>query len=204
MVLSVIASLVVPVALSSRATAAPAMPAAISAGLPDPTARGPFGHQVIEEAKFGLADIEEPNSDGAAPTAGTAQAAEQVEIRGQLYMPDWHLRKTPSPLIVLVHGNHGSCDSGQDSVHDTCAQFKHNEDGYAYLAENLATWGYTTFSISQDQLMMRQDNNKGKGMHSRRMLIAGPWTRSPRRARPKVCPWTRTRLSARRCRATLT
>ncbi|MDT4935408.1 MAG: large repetitive protein, partial [Pseudonocardiales bacterium] len=181
-----IAGLTVPVALTSEATAAPAKsvttaaptaaaarpPATTAADLPDPTARGPFGHQVIEEAKFGLATIEEPNSDGAAPTAGTAQAAEQVEIRGQLYMPDWNLRTTPSPLIIVVHGNHGSCDSGQDSVHDTCAQFKHNEDGYAYLAENLATWGYTTFSISQDQLMMRQDNNKGKGMHNRRMLIA--------------------------------
>ena len=179
MLLPVIALLTVPVALTSQASAAPAKkagvaaaPAKPSAGLPDPTARGPFGHQVIEEAKFGLADIEEPNSDGAAPTAGTAQAAEQVEIRGQLYMPDWHLRTTPSPLILVVHGNHGSCDSGQDTVHDTCAQFKHNEDGYAYLAENLATWGYTTFSVSQDQLMMRQDNNKGKGMHNRRMLIA--------------------------------
>ncbi|WP_433378624.1 Ig-like domain-containing protein [Actinoplanes sp. CA-142083] len=87
-------------------------------------------------------------------------------------MPDYSLRTKPSPLIVLVHGNHGSCDSGQDSATASCAQFKHNEDGYAYLAENLATWGYTTFSISQDQLMMRQDNNKGKGMHNRRMLIA--------------------------------
>jgi hypothetical protein len=184
--LPMIVALTVPVALTSEATAAPATsvrtaaptaaamrpPAKTAADLPDPTARGPFGHQVIEEAKFGLATIEEPNSDGAAPTAGTAQAPEQVEIRGQLYMPDWNLRTTPSPLIIVVHGNHGSCDSGQDSVHDTCAQFKHNEDGYAYLAENLATWGYTTFSISQDQLMMRQDNNKGKGMHNRRMLIA--------------------------------
>ena len=153
------------------ATASPAVASAAPA-LPDPTARGPYGHQVIEEAKFGLATIEEPNSDGAAPTAGTSQAAEQVEIRGQLYLPDWSLRTKPSPLIVLVHGNHGSCDSGQDSTTATCAQYKHNEDGYAYLAENLATWGYTTFSISQDQLMMRQDNNKGKGMHNRRMLIA--------------------------------
>jgi hypothetical protein len=182
--LRVIVSLTVPVALTSLATAAPANAAptaaptaaatrtTTSAGLPDPTARGPFGHQVIEEAKFGLATIEEPNSDGAAPTAGTAQAPEQVEIRGQLYMPDWTRRTRPSPLIILVHGNHGSCDTGQDSTQATCAQFKHNENGYAYLAENLATWGYTTFSISQDQLMMRQDNNKGKGMHNRRMLIA--------------------------------
>ncbi|GGK77083.1 hypothetical protein Sme01_42810 [Sphaerisporangium melleum] len=173
--------------LTALATAAPATaatttpattttttaPSAVtSADLPDPTARGPFGQQVIQEAKFGLATIQEPNSDGAAPTAGTAQAPEQVEIRGQLSMPDWTRRTKPSPLIILVHGNHGSCDTGQDGPRLTCAQFKHNESGYAYLAENLATWGYTTFSVSQDQLMMRQDNAKGKGMHNRRMLIA--------------------------------
>ncbi|GIM97415.1 Ig-like domain-containing protein [Paractinoplanes toevensis] len=173
-VLSVIAAVAVPMALAtpSAAAAATATTSTSSSALPDPTARGQYGYKVIEEAKFGLATIQEPNSDGAAPTAGTAQAAETVEIRGQLYTPDYSKRKTPSPVIILVHGNHGSCDSGQDSTTATCAQFKHNENGYAYLAENLATWGYTTFSISQDQLMMRQDNNKGKGMHSRRTLIA--------------------------------
>ncbi|AGL19108.1 Ig-like domain-containing protein [Actinoplanes sp. N902-109] len=177
-VVTVLASLAVPMTLASPAAAATTTattattPATTGADLPDPTARGPYGHQVVEEAKFGLADIQEPNSDGAAPTAGTAQAAERVEIRGQLYTPDWSRRTTPSPLIVLVHGNHGSCDTGQDTANLTCAAFKHNENGYAYLAENLATWGYTTFSVSQDQLMLRQDNNKGKGMHSRRMLLA--------------------------------
>ncbi|GIF22873.1 pimeloyl-ACP methyl ester carboxylesterase [Actinoplanes tereljensis] len=175
--LSVIAAVAVPVALATPAAAAAtvvttATTSTTSSALPDPTARGTYGYKVIEEAKFGLATIQEPNSDGTAPTAGTAAAAETVEIRGQLYMPDFSKRKTPSPVIVLVHGNHGSCDSGQDSTTASCAQFKHNEDGYAYLAENLATWGYTTFSISQDQLMMRQDGNKGKGMHSRRTLIA--------------------------------
>ncbi|RAK27619.1 hypothetical protein B0I29_1222 [Actinoplanes lutulentus] len=173
LLLSVVLTLAIPVGISSPASAAPtASKTTPTTTLPDPTARGPYGHQVIQEAKFGLATIQEPNSDGAAPTAGTSQASEQVEIRGQLYMPDWSLRTKPSPLIVLVHGNHGSCDSGQVSATITCAEFKHNESGYAYLAENLATWGYTTFSISQDQLMMRQDSNKGKGMHNRRMLLA--------------------------------
>ncbi|MEV4342914.1 Ig-like domain-containing protein [Actinoplanes sp. NPDC049596] len=166
--------IVLPVVVSIAGLTAPAMAATTPKPVspPDPTARGPYGHQVVQEAKFGLATIQEPNSDGAAPTAGTAQAPMDVEIRGQLHMPDWKLRAKPSPLIVLVHGNHGSCDSGQDSATATCAQYKHNESGYAYLAENLATWGYTTFSISQDQLMMRQDGNKGKGMHNRRMLLA--------------------------------
>ncbi|WP_229070045.1 Ig-like domain-containing protein [Actinoplanes sp. DH11] len=171
LLLSAVLTAAIPVGIAAPATAAPAAPTTETA-LPDPTARGPYGHQVIQEAKFGLATIQEPNSDGGAPTAGTAAAPEQVEIRGQLYTPDYSLRTTPSPLIVLVHGNHGSCDSGQNSAGLTCAQFKHNESGYAYLAENLATWGYTTFSLSQDQLMMRQDNAKGKGMHNRRMLLA--------------------------------
>ena len=166
--IAVIAALLAPLAFVSPAAATPTTPKR----LPDPIARGPYGHQVLEEVKLGLAAIQEPNSDGAAPTAGTSQAPEKVEIRGQLSMPDWTKRTKPSPLLVLVHGNHGSCDTGQDSANLTCTQFKHNEAGYAYLAENLATWGYTTFSLSQDQLMMRQDTNKGKGMHSRRMLLA--------------------------------
>ncbi|MEV4770078.1 Ig-like domain-containing protein [Micromonospora humida] len=174
--LSVIVAVTAPVALAGPATAASPTavtpPPASTTDLPDPTARGPFGHQAVQETKLGLASIQEPNSSGADPTAGTAQAPERIEIRGQLHTPDFTRRTTPSPVLVLVHGNHGSCDSGQDTAQLTCAQFKHNENGYAYLAENLATWGYTTFSVSQDQLMMRQDGNKGKGMHSRRMLIA--------------------------------
>jgi large repetitive protein len=159
-------------ATAPAAATIPKSPTTNSSGLPDPTARGPYGFNVIEEAKFGTAWIEEPNSSGAAPTAGTAQAAEDVEIRGQLYMPDYRKRTTPSPLIVIVHGNHGSCDVGQNTAADTCTVYKHNDAGYAYLAENLATWGYTVFSLDQDQLMMRQDNNMGKGMHNRRVLIA--------------------------------
>ncbi|MBB2976494.1 dienelactone hydrolase [Microbacterium endophyticum] len=138
--------------------------------LPDPLDRGTYTPLTIQETKLGLAELQEPNSSGAAPTAGTSQAAESLEIRGALYYPAD--RTEPSPLIVLVHGNHGSCDSGQSSSTASCAEFKRNEAGYAYLGENLASWGYTVFSLSQDQLMMRQDGTSGKGMHQRRTLIA--------------------------------
>jgi len=138
--------------------------------LPDPTKRGSYTPATIQETKLGLVDLQEPDSSGGEPTAGSAAAAEKLEIRGALYYPAD--RTVPSPVIILVHGNHGSCDAGQNSTTATCTQYKRNEAGYAYLAENLATWGYTTFSVSQDQLMMRQDNNKGKGMHQRRLLIA--------------------------------
>lgn len=142
------------------------------ADLPDPLDRGTYTPATIQETKLGLAALQEPNSAGVAPAAGTVSAAESLEIRGALYYPAD--RTEPSPLIVLVHGNHGSCDvaAPAGTTTPTCGTYKRNEAGYAYLGENLATWGYTVFSLSQDQLMLRQDNAKGKGMHQRRLLIA--------------------------------
>ena len=90
-----------------------------------------------------------------------------MQLRGSIYYPA--NRATGSPVIVLVHGNHGSCDSGSAP---NCTAFKRNDRGYAYLGENLATWGYTVVSIDQDQLMYYQDGNFGKGMHQRRMIIS--------------------------------
>jgi len=171
----IIAALLLPAAPAVAASAPAAVPAA--AGnmldpdtLPDPTARGPFAASTIQETKLGTVALQEPNSQGGAPTAGSAQAAENIEIRGALYYPSD--RREPSPVLVLVHGNHGSCDVAGSNATLSCNQFKRNEAGYAYLGENLATWGYTVFSVSQDQLMMRQDSTSGKGMHQRRLLIA--------------------------------
>lgn len=167
--LSLLAAMLVPVLAPTTAAAEDPTPAAV-ADLPDPLDRGDYTPATIQETKLGLVPLHEPSSSGGAPTAATASAAEEIEIRGALYYPED--RTEPSPVIVLVHGNHGSCDTGTDNANLTCAQFKRNEAGYAYLGENLATWGYTTFSVSQDQLMMRQDNPKGKGMHQRRKMIA--------------------------------
>ena len=164
----VAASLLLPVAATS-ATAAPTEALADTV-LPDPMDRGDYTPAVIQETKLGLVSLQEPNSSGTAPGTGQAQSPEQMQIRGQLYYPA--NRTEPSPVLILVHGNHGSCDTGTNNATLSCTDYKRNEAGYAYLAENLATWGYTTFSVSQDQMMMRQDGNKGKGMHQRRLLIA--------------------------------
>ena len=183
--LPLLAALAAPAALPTiAASAAPGTSTVSAAGiattvirtvddvseLPDPLDRGDYTPATIQETKLGTVALQEPNSSGAAPEAGSSQAAEDIEIRGALYYPAD--REEPSPLVVLVHGNHGSCDSGTDRTNLTCDEFKRNEAGYAYLGENLATWGYTTFSVSQDQMMMRQDGAKGKGMHQRRLLIA--------------------------------
>ncbi|WKN48767.1 Ig-like domain-containing protein [Nocardioides sp. Arc9.136] len=140
--------------------------------LPDPMDRGDYTPRVVQEAKLGTVALQEPSSAGGEPTPQTVAAPEELEIRGQLHHPDFTQRTEQSPVIVLVHGNHGSCDAGSDTRTATCTTYKRNEAGYAYLGENLATWGYTVFSVSQDQLMLRQDNPKGKGMHQRRLLIS--------------------------------
>lgn len=158
------------VSAPAETTTNPVSTALDTGSLPDPLDRGPYTPATIQETKLGLVDLQEPNSSGLAPDPGTARAPETMEIRGALYSPAD--RTEPSPVIVLVHGNHGSCDVNGDTSVLSCDEFKRNEAGYAYLGENLASWGYTVFSVSQDQLMMRQDGTSGKGMHQRRLMIA--------------------------------
>jgi dienelactone hydrolase len=146
--------------LLSACAAAPAKAAA-----PDPLDRGQYAVTTLDPFRAGTVNLQEPNAAGG-PTTGTAAAA-TLQIRGSLYYPAG--RPDPAPLIVLVHGNHGSCDTG--SAPD-CTVFKRNDRGYAYLGENLASWGYAVASIDQDQLMYYQDGPQGKGMHQRRLLIA--------------------------------
>lgn len=164
------AGLLVPAASTAQAVVLPQV--VETSDLPDPTDRGDYAPVTIQEAKLGVVSLQEPSSSGGAATAGTVAAPEELEIRGPIYYPA--NRSEPSPVIVLVHGNHGSCDvaAPNGTTTPTCTTYKRNEAGYAYLGENLATWGYTVFSMSQDQLMLRQDNAKGKGMHQRRNMIS--------------------------------
>ncbi len=145
------------------------VPAAASAAPPDPMERGDYAISSQENVLLGLATLQEPSSTGGPPTVTTSAGEITLQVRGALYRPTD--RTEPSPVIVLVHGNHGSCDSGQNSSNATCDIYKRNESGYAYMGHNLASWGYTVFSLSQDQMMMRQDG-RGRGVHQRRLLIA--------------------------------
>jgi dienelactone hydrolase len=170
-----------------------------AAALPDPMDNGP--HPVttmsitptnpgvpgdVNEAKLGLVNLQEPNGSGGAPGTGTpgnppppagtgtaegAANSVNLQVRGSLYYPSD--TTAPAPLIFLVHGNHGSCHiSGVSGQGAECGTFNRNDAGYAYLAQNLASWGYVVFSLDQDQLIFYQDGSYGKGMHQRRLLMA--------------------------------
>lgn len=49
--------------------------------LPDPLDRGSYTAATIQETKLGLAALQEPNSSGAAPNAGSSQEAVKFQIR---------------------------------------------------------------------------------------------------------------------------
>ncbi len=140
-----------------------------AAEVPDPLDRGSYTVERVNPFTAGLATLQEPNGSGGAPGTGS-NASVTLQIRGDLYRPSDYTGK--SPVIVLVHGNHGSCDvTGNSNVNPpTCEVYKRNDSGYAYLGENLASWGYTVVSLDQDQMMMRQDGF-ARGMHQRRLLI---------------------------------
>ncbi len=178
-----------------------ALPGAARADV-DPLVRGPYATTSLDPFTAGTVNLQEPNAAGGPAPAGSTTSpagAVSLQIRGSLYRPVG--RTQPSPVLVLVHGNHGSCDSifGPDGrttalnpatgryeaipqpSGPTCTvgntgtgptYFKRNDRGYAYLGQNLASWGYTVVSIDQDQLIFYQDSNMAKGMHQRRLLIA--------------------------------
>lgn len=140
------------------------VPGVAAAAPPDPLARGPYTPVTVDPVHAGTVALQEPNANGNQPSG--ASAAVTVQLRGSLYYPQE--RTSGSPVIVLVHGNHGACNAG---TAPNCTIFNRNDRGYAYLGENLATWGYTVFSIDQDQLIFYQDAT-ARGMHQRRLIIA--------------------------------
>lgn len=154
------------VALAALLALIPAAAGGADGPLPDPLDRGPYAAQKLNPFRAGLATLQEPNSAGNPPGSGSNSSI-TLQVRGSAFLPVG--KSGTSPLIVLVHGNHSQCDSGTSP---NCTTFKRNDEGYAYLAENLATWGYRVFSLDQDQMMSRQDGAFGKGMHQRRLLIA--------------------------------
>lgn len=156
----------VPAILALGALLALIPAAASAADPPDPLDRGPYATQKLNPFRAGLATLQEPNGTGGPPGTG-GNSSITLQVRGSAFVPVGKPGK--SPVIVLVHGNHSQCDAGSSP---NCTVFKRNDEGYAYLAENLASWGYSVFSLDQDQMMSRQDGGYGKGMHQRRLLIA--------------------------------
>jgi len=84
-----------------------------------------------------------------------------TEVWAQMWRPV-DLGDTPRPLLVFLHGNHGTCGRGSPRIDDNAAYTNTgtctppyvvtpNHMGYAYLAERLASWGYIVVSINANR-----------------------------------------------------
>lgn len=88
-----------------------------------------------------------------------------TEIWARVYWPSQ--LKDPQgkkrPLILFLHGNHGTCGTGSAPRSDSSCQYTNegacptnfvvtpNHEGYKYAAEHLASWGYVVASINANR-----------------------------------------------------
>lgn len=97
---------------------------------------------------------------GCQVVAGVAGNDCLIQIKARVYRPQTLIGRYP--LVVLLHGNHGTCGSGNPRVdnnimfttHGTCPDGQtvaQSFAGYAYLADQLASAGYVVVSIDANR-----------------------------------------------------
>ena len=87
----------------------------------------------------------------------------KTDVRGRLYLPEGD---SPAPLLVFLHGNHGTCgkvdattgirtnSSSHYTRYGTCPEGwveAPSYAGYDYLAETLASYGFAVISINANR-----------------------------------------------------
>jgi hypothetical protein len=116
---------------------------------PDGTPRGPLA-ATRADYKFAAAVMPEVIGDRA------------TELWARVYRPR-DISGGPYPLVIFLHGNHGTCGTGASPRSDSSCQYTStgtcpagfvvtpNHLGYAYLANRLASWGYIVVSINANR-----------------------------------------------------
>jgi hypothetical protein len=135
---------------------APDLPNAPSA-MANPAARGP--HDVTRR-EYDLGDqVFQPS-----------ELPEAVELVGDVHFPT-DIENGPYPLVLFMHGNHSTCYRRNRSSYEwPCRNGWRplpNHEGYDYIAERLASWGYVVVSVSANGVNVLGNFVDDTGMRQR-------------------------------------
>lgn len=97
-----------------------------------------------------------------------------VEVTASVHFPS-DLSGGPFPLLVFLHGRHGTCFKGHTAFLEwPCAQGRSpipSYQGYDYISQTLASHGYIIVSISANGINARDNSVFDLGMLARAQLI---------------------------------
>ena len=122
----------------------------LNARAPDATGMGPLA---TTSAEYKFASSVDPD----------VLTDRHTELWAQVYRPAELNATGKHPLVVFLHGNHGTCGRGENPRIDNNSQYTMqgtcppgyvvvpNHLGYSYLATRLASWGYIVVSINANR-----------------------------------------------------
>jgi hypothetical protein len=96
-----------------------------------------------------------------------------TELWARVYHPTTLVAGVRYPVLVFLHGNHGTCGYGSNPRYDYSAQYTvtgtcpdgwvvtPNHEGYAYVADQLASQGYIVVSINANRGITAGDGVAG-------------------------------------------
>ncbi|MES1944819.1 hypothetical protein PC39_11909 [Salinisphaera sp. PC39] len=108
----------------------------------------PMGAYTVaeEEYDFGRMEVTDPKNGDIYET----------DIHGYIQYPEGEAG--PFPLVLFLHGRHGTCYDGWGIDDDDCDNPIPSYRGYEYISENLVSHGYAVISVDANDI---NDNDSG-------------------------------------------
>lgn len=123
------------------------------AGFPEAPETNLNGPETVAAAEYRLAASKDPE----------ILSDRMTEIWAKMWFPKNIATQSNLPVLLFLHGNHGTCGIGSNPRRDSSCEYTNtgscpskyvptpNHEGYAYVAENLASHGYVVVSINANR-----------------------------------------------------